>query len=1248
MDKLALHAMDRLRERTALDPNIVPYLEAEADRVSDRVPPGHYYLPLHDQGQAAGYAAFKTVDTARGPKLVLATVLAPHMKPKGSSLSHLMQQPQLPAMQKAAVLQDEHGSYAPTLGLLGLSLSPTVARWSGVAPESSKYYRAAGPLAAGLVAGVEEGPRHGLYAGAGGAAGATLGYYGGSAGGLVAGALLGAAISLARGENVAEAVLGLGQFGRGMGGLIGRARGMYSGAQFGQELARKQESSEMQKAAATIDQLQAAYRRIAPTRLPRTFSAKYMPSAAPGTVPSAKSLKALIASSPRLQGMRDLGYAFPVAAENMQGRIIMPKGGSAARLQDAERAAVQVGRAVRTNPDAPRVQQRLQEAWGIPPLEFPATTTQLSPAGRRAINVMAGLHEGHERTTPLKKYQEFRGHATPDVLLREHNMLATATGPGADEARRLIQNVRKTLEGDPLRRYIGKRYPGFDFAFGEGARIPKAMRKDFMKGWPAFARRLEYEEGTRDLYDLTKGAEAADEPAYSPKDLRLLEQRFRRLQGYLREHGVLAGTGHQRIVIPKSALTEKDIHHLGFKEVTVAIPESGQDRFESFRHPDNLFHIHSHPEGWTMHEDAHPAATMLATKVTHPWDKVKTYFQGIPHVTTEGVPGLFYYAKNQVSAKTPLAKKVLNEMQASGNNLYDRMQKKWVPSPTYKPAPSVMEELKTAASALRKRIQIKTDASPRFGGDRYRMQLGGKTIGSLSTDAYGNVSSTNLAERFQGMGLGKKLYGEALRRNPAGLSSDPHGTSVEATRVWEGMAKRPGYSVTQNPGFTRNTAAQPGDYAFRVRPRDMDTVNAHGKGVFSAKLPPAAQTKQSAERIAGGLAEGKPDSDFNSREVTKGMQIEREHSPDPEIQKEIAKDHLTESPRYYVELEKMEKALEKQARTGDTVAAFRTSGDGRKRWYVDHKDGKYTCDCPDFRYRHAGKGTHCKHIKQHLDAAEPAMQKAALSLRDVLVTAGIGASTGAITAAPDHRLAGAALGGLAGIPAGVLGAVQIPYGVMAPLYGSAAVGGGAVGALTRLLPDGDKTASALRSRFRLKVKQHTEESNMMQKSAAERLQSLLLQKSAHWSDSLDDVIRGAGRGAVLPAGIGALSGAWASDEDRLQGALRGGAAGALLGAIPGGYGGYTTGKYHQAAEQALGAGRAHRATEGQHPAERFFAKKDLNAALAAQASADKAREIAAFLQMGAATASPTVGYLAGESAKEAGLTDMLIGAGKGA
>lgn len=62
------------------------------------------------------------------------------------------------------------------------------------------------------------------------------------------------------------------------------------------------------------------------------------------------------------------------------------------------------------------------------------------------------------------------------------------------------------------------------------------------------------------------------------------------------------------------------------------------------------------------------------------------------------------------------------------------------------------------------------------------------------------------------------------------------------------------------------------------------------------------------EKIVGGLGDNAACSAFNPVELKKGIAVEREHTSDPEIAAEIAKDHLTEDPEYYKKLEIMEKS----------------------------------------------------------------------------------------------------------------------------------------------------------------------------------------------------------------------------------------------------------------------------------------------------------------------------------------------------
>lgn len=64
--------------------------------------------------------------------------------------------------------------------------------------------------------------------------------------------------------------------------------------------------------------------------------------------------------------------------------------------------------------------------------------------------------------------------------------------------------------------------------------------------------------------------------------------------------------------------------------------------------------------------------------------------------------------------------------------------------------------------------------------------------------------------------------------------------------------------------------------------------------------------KRTSDRIPGGLAAGRRPSDFDRFALVKGTAVELEHTSDPRIAQEIAMDHLTEDPRYYEKLAKME------------------------------------------------------------------------------------------------------------------------------------------------------------------------------------------------------------------------------------------------------------------------------------------------------------------------------------------------------
>jgi 8-oxo-dGTP pyrophosphatase MutT (NUDIX family) len=72
--------------------------------------------------------------------------------------------------------------------------------------------------------------------------------------------------------------------------------------------------------------------------------------------------------------------------------------------------------------------------------------------------------------------------------------------------------------------------------------------------------------------------------------------------------------------------------------------------------------------------------------------------------------------------------------------------------------------------------------------------------------------------------------------------------------------------------------------------------------------------KKAAEVVSGGKADGMSDDRFSDKQLRMGVTIEKEHTTNPRLAKEIAKDHLTEDKNYYTHLKEMEdKYVEKKA-----------------------------------------------------------------------------------------------------------------------------------------------------------------------------------------------------------------------------------------------------------------------------------------------------------------------------------------------
>jgi hypothetical protein len=148
---------------------------------------------------------------------------------------------------------------------------------------------------------------------------------------------------------------------------------------------------------------------------------------------------------------------------------------------------------------------------------------------------------------------------------------------------------------------------------------------------------------------------------------------------------------------------------------------------------------------------------------------------------------------------------------------------------------------KKLASRLRQAV---TFVEGHHGGrDALNMMLGNQRIGKVTFKSPGVIGSTEIDEGFRGLGLGRKMYGEAARRAPGGRLISDGSVSPEAQNVWQSMMRRPAHGVETKPHeWTRPTtrALESGEKVPAVRwsaPMDKATPS---EGLYSTQLPAKA------------------------------------------------------------------------------------------------------------------------------------------------------------------------------------------------------------------------------------------------------------------------------------------------------------------------------------------------------------------------------------------------------------------------
>ena len=99
-------------------------------------------------------------------------------------------------------------------------------------------------------------------------------------------------------------------------------------------------------------------------------------------------------------------------------------------------------------------------------------------------------------------------------------------------------------------------------------------------------------------------------------------------------------------------------------------------------------------------------------------------------------------------------------------------------------------------------------------------------------------------------------------------------------------------------------------------------------------VPRRERSSYKAEKLKGGMADGKDDCRYDQRQLEAGIKVEMEHTKDKKLAKEIAKDHLEEIPDYYTRLAHMEACAKRHY---EGAPGMGWAGGGREMAYAARK-----------------------------------------------------------------------------------------------------------------------------------------------------------------------------------------------------------------------------------------------------------------------------------------------------------------------
>lgn len=148
------------------------------------------------------------------------------------------------------------------------------------------------------------------------------------------------------------------------------------------------------------------------------------------------------------------------------------------------------------------------------------------------------------------------------------------------------------------------------------------------------------------------------------------------------------------------------------------------------------------------------------------------------------------------------------------------------------------------ANALRSRI-VHTLANE--GGELVaRMNLGSREVGALALKPGGiaQIGYSSVDPAFQGMGLGRKLYGETMRLMPEGRLASDTSVSAQAHGVWKRLAENPKYQVLHNPHTNPD--------AIRTAPHYVGQLPERAWKSSTLLVQPAPTALATAQRLPPG------------------------------------------------------------------------------------------------------------------------------------------------------------------------------------------------------------------------------------------------------------------------------------------------------------------------------------------------------------------------------------------------------------